>query len=262
MRYIFLLLISLLTAPLPIMAEEFVWPEGFKNASSELKQVWKAIKQGEGVDAHFRLGLSSAMSPGNTLSKKDRQNAPATYFSLAFIYPGDKPGIMAGDQNYGGLSVNDPMQYWAIGIGHYVKFRVEEKNNAVADGAYQKNYDEIQARELIEVPLLKAILLSAEPGKSEQRLHVYLTASLQKKERLLTDVMLDLDKATRRNQLVAAWAATWLANYYLKYDDKGQWDIGYAVNRALEVPLNKYVGRIRSHRGGPYYYDSQGHFKA
>ncbi len=73
--------------------------------------------------------------------------------------------------------------------------------------------------------------------------------------------MNELEHANQREQLIAAWASTWLTGHYREIQfkvDSNKKILGNLINRNIEKPLRKIVEQIR---GKPYYYDFLGIYK-
>lgn len=178
------------------------------------------------------------------------QFEPATYLCDAMSGVGGKNTEIAGYQMVNSKNKNsDPMIAWAKGIGYYVNKWVKKESDYDIEGH-------------IEKPLLAAIFLAANKRQGNSRVEQYLKGDDSQKNRILNVTMNELENTRNyRDQLIAAWASTWLVNHYSEIQiniDKSIKEKRIQMNMKIEKPLRNII-RIR---GPPYYYDDKGGFKA
>lgn len=174
---------------------------------------------------------------------------PAYWFAIAYfnhVYNGDiRQGFIFNND----LPVpferlkgqNLPLYYFGEGIYSY--FATWVSSNVIRSNSRN-----------VEENLLKSIFTAA--GKNEREVDEYLKygEDLNLKTRKLQDVMRNLERRPYNNQLVAAWSSFLLTVNYRNVERNNNSEISgsYAqiMNQNIEVPIRKYVPRIR---GPPNY---------
>ena len=132
---------------------------------------------------------------------------------------------------------NSPMYNWAKGINMYFRTWVDKESQRYGSTIETETY------------LLRAIFTAS--GKSESEVEDYKKLDLQLKERKLQEMMSNLEKQNHTNQLIAAWSSFMYGNHEArKLNNKGVTDEGKLMNAIIEIPLRKYIPKIR---GPPYY---------
>jgi hypothetical protein len=141
------------------------------------------------------------------------------------------------------LENNSAMYYWALGNAEYFATWVKEKDTPI-----EKKKNEIN---ITEDYLLKAIFRAA--GESESEVDNYKTLDLTLKTRKLQEIISNLEKQNSTNQLIAAWASTWLTNHYWTLDNQKEYEeLFFLFNKKVEIPLRKY-GKIRASKDDSKY---------
>lgn len=243
------------------------YPPGIEHSTYAIKYAWASIKDGDFNAAEMFLIPGKRILNNAQANRNEYENEPATYLCLAYVWPAS--GVRKAGDNY--LVSWDPMLDWAEGIGHYISYWVQN-NKYFYEGRNKVKYTPELLTEHIEKPLLSAIFKSATIVPDT---HIAVkdfmngfgaegNIALQKQAQYLQNVVMPkLKKANHREQLIAAWASTWLNNYYLnlgwrksiqgelKIKGRNGWELLEKIEKQASTKI----------RGPPYYYDSKGGIK-